>query len=244
MPPVWDRVREQRPGIFARTREWWEFRVVADPEARRGGGGPKRFVVAERDGVPEGYAIYRHHTKFEEGVSRAKLERDRGVRGDARRRRRSIWRFLRDVDWMETIAASLIPIDHPLVLMLATPRRMRFRVGDGLWVRLVDVGAALSARSYRGDGAVVFEVRDAFCPWNEGRWRLEAAAPSGPTTPRTSRSTSGSSAASTSAASRSRSSRARAVSRSCATERSPRADDAVPHGRRIPGARRSSESRT
>src|SRR5215217_952580 len=50
MAPVWDRVREQRPGIFARTPAWWEHRIVADPEARRGGGGPKRFVVAERDG--------------------------------------------------------------------------------------------------------------------------------------------------------------------------------------------------
>ena len=42
-----------------------------------------------------------------------------------------------------------------------------------MWVRLVDVGAALSGRSYAGDGSVVFEVRDAFCPWNEGRWKLE-----------------------------------------------------------------------
>jgi predicted acetyltransferase len=37
----------------------------------------------------------------------------------------------------------------------------------------VDVGAALSGRGYAEDGRVVFEVRDAFCPWNEGRWQLE-----------------------------------------------------------------------
>jgi predicted acetyltransferase len=49
---------------------------------------------------------------------------------------------------------------------------MRLRIGDGLWVRLVDVGAALSARSYAADGTVVFDVIDEFCPWNEGRWRL------------------------------------------------------------------------
>ena len=49
---------------------------------------------------------------------------------------------------------------------------MRFRVGDALWVRLVDVAAALSARSYAGDGEVVVEVADVFCPWNEGRWRV------------------------------------------------------------------------
>ena len=49
---------------------------------------------------------------------------------------------------------------------------MKFRVGDGLWVRLVDVGAALSARSYDDDGEVVIDVVDAFCPWNQGRWKL------------------------------------------------------------------------
>src|SRR5215210_7487281 len=172
MPPVWDRVREQRPGIFARTPAWWEHRIVADPEARRGGGGPKRFVVAERDGTPEGYAIYRHHSKFEGGVSRSKLSVMEAF-GATPEATADVWRFLGDVDWVETIASYLIPIDHPLLLLLASPRRMMFRVGDGLWVRLVDVGAALSVRSYRGDGAVVFDVRDAFCPWNEGRWRLK-----------------------------------------------------------------------
>ena len=51
---------------------------------------------------------------------------------------------------------------------------MRYRMGDGLWVRLVDVGAALSGRAYAGEGAVVFEVRDEMCPWNEGRWEVSA----------------------------------------------------------------------
>ncbi|HXH97134.1 MAG TPA: sterol carrier protein domain-containing protein, partial [Gaiellaceae bacterium] len=39
--------------------------------------------------------------------------------------------------------------------------------------RVVDVGAALSGRAYAGEGALVLEVRDALCPWNEGRWKLE-----------------------------------------------------------------------
>src|SRR5262249_52457520 len=46
-------------------------------------------------------------------------------------------------------------------------------VETGLWVRLVDVGAALSARGYARDGRVTFAVSDAFCPWNEGTWTLE-----------------------------------------------------------------------
>jgi len=53
---------------------------------------------------------------------------------------------------------------------------MRYRMGDSLWVRLVDVGAALSGRRYSDEGAIVFEVTDEFCPWNEGRWKLEGGA--------------------------------------------------------------------
>ncbi len=47
---------------------------------------------------------------------------------------------------------------------------MRFELNDGVWVRLVDVEQALASRAYEGDGEVVLEVSDAFCPWNEGRY--------------------------------------------------------------------------
>jgi predicted acetyltransferase len=45
-------------------------------------------------------------------------------------------------------------------------------MGDGLWIRLVDAEAALAARSYRDGEPVVIELRDAFCDWNEGRWKI------------------------------------------------------------------------
>jgi predicted acetyltransferase len=56
---------------------------------------------------------------------------------------------------MNSIKAGLLPVDHPLFFLLAEPRRMGFRVTDALWVRLVDVGAALAARSYREGPSLV-----------------------------------------------------------------------------------------
>ncbi|MGH3006553.1 MAG: sterol carrier protein domain-containing protein [Gaiellaceae bacterium] len=79
-----------------------------------------------------------------------------------------------DVDLIHTVVAELLPVDHPLQLLLVDARRMRFRVLDGLWLRLVDVGAALSSRSYATEDTLVFEIRDTFCPWNDGRWKLQA----------------------------------------------------------------------
>ena len=83
-----------------------------------------------------------------------------------------VWRYLLDIDWSAKVKVWMLPLDHPLVLLLGTPRRPAFRIGDTLWLRLVDVGAALNARAYRDGPPVVFELRDAFCKWNDGRWKL------------------------------------------------------------------------
>ena len=53
----------------------------------------------------------------------------------------------------------------------ADARRLQLKLADGIWLRLVEVGEALRLRSYTGDGSVVLEVTDVFCPWNEGRYR-------------------------------------------------------------------------
>ena len=157
--------------MFTRSDAWWENREIADPEERRDGAGPKRWVVYERDGSIEGYAAYRHKPGFEGGTTNAEL-RVLEALGTSPEALRDLWAYLLAIDWIATVKSYLLPPDHPLFLLLATPRRMRYRMGDGIWVRLVDVGAALSGRSYSGDGSIVFEVADEFCPWNEGRWKL------------------------------------------------------------------------
>ena len=171
-PVVYDRVAPAIPGMFSRTPDWWEGRRLSDPPERREGGGEHMRALLEIDGKPVGYAIYRIHMKFEHGVSAGFVNvlESMGVTPVAVR---EVWRFLLGIDWMASIQARLLPIDHPLFFLLAEPRRMRFRIGDGLWVRLVDLGIALSSRSYAADGAVVFDVADAFCPWNAGSWKLE-----------------------------------------------------------------------
>jgi predicted acetyltransferase len=166
-PRVWDKVRRRIPGMLGRSRSWWDLRILFDSP----GEPPKRLVVLERDGVPEGYATYRHRPRWESGVSDSEVDVIEAVALDGRPTA-ELWRYLLDIDWAARITARLLPVDHALFQLLATPRRMGFRVGDGLWARLVDVGEALSARAYAVDGAVVFDVVDAFCPWNEGRWRL------------------------------------------------------------------------
>ena len=172
IPPVFEQIRPEWPGMFSRSRVWWENREIADPEERRDGAGPKRWVAYERDGRLEGYAVYRHKPGFEAGTTNAEL-RVLEALGTTPEALRDVWAYLLAIDWIATTRSFLLPPDHALFMLLATPRRARYRMGDGLWVRLLDVGAALSGRAYQGDKPIVFEVADEFCPWNEGRWKLE-----------------------------------------------------------------------
>jgi predicted acetyltransferase len=171
LPPIWTALHAQRPGVFERTEAWWTLRRLRVPDEEKSN--PKRLAVLELDGEAQGYAIFKSAPAFEDGVSTATLDVSEAI-ATTPQATAELWRFLLDIDWQATIKASLLPPDHPLFFLLANPRRARYRLGDALWVRLVDVGAALSGRAYAGSGEVVFDVRDAVCPWNEGRWRVSA----------------------------------------------------------------------
>lgn len=85
-----------------------------------------------------------------------------------------MWRFLFDVDLVSTVEAWNRPIDEPLLHLVREPRRLRYSLMDGLWVRLVDVVAALEARGYAADGRVVFEISDPLRPDAGGTYELVA----------------------------------------------------------------------
>lgn len=171
IPPLYDRVRAQHAGMVGRSRAWWEVRRLSDHPMRRGNAGPLQRVLIEREGEAVGYALYRIRQQIEHHVTAGSLivVEAMGIDPEAIR---TAWRFLLDMDWVARIRADCLPVDHPLQLLLAEPRRLEMRLADGVWVRLVDVAAALSARAYGTDEALVIEVVDAFCPWNSGRFRL------------------------------------------------------------------------
>jgi predicted acetyltransferase len=168
-PPVYDRVAATTPGMISRTREWWKDRRLADSEWRRAGGGELAFAVLEGAEGPEAYACYRLNFSYADGVPTGTTVVVEAMAATPAATA-AMWRYLLDIDWMAKVEAELLPVDHPLHLLLLEQNRMKFRVGDGLWIRPVDIGAALAARTYAGDGDLVLEVSDEFCPWNDGRY--------------------------------------------------------------------------
>lgn len=85
-----------------------------------------------------------------------------------------MWHHLLSMDLVSEVVASRRPADDPLLHLLADRRNARPRVCDGLWIRLIDLPAALRQRRYAGPVDVVIDVTDPLLPANSGRWRLQA----------------------------------------------------------------------
>jgi predicted acetyltransferase len=172
MPAIYERVRRTIPGMLSRSAGWWSAKRIADPEWMRGARAPLQRAVLAIDGRDAAYALYRLAATVRAGEHDTPIEIAE-VMGDSPAATRAMWRWVLDVDVATRFVATHLPPDHPLVFLLLEPRKARMTLGDALWVRLVDVGAALGKRGYAGDGApLVIEVEDAFCPWNAGRFRL------------------------------------------------------------------------
>jgi predicted acetyltransferase len=172
-PQVYDRVRPETPGMFARSEHWWKLYRLADPEHRRRGAGPKFHALLELEGRPEAYASYRVKQNWDEGFPQSRLIVTEAV-GASPRATRELWRFLFGVDLVGRVQAWPLAPDNPLFLLTKEPKRLRLSIGDGLWLRILDVERALSSRSFATDGELVFDLADSLVPENEGTWRLSA----------------------------------------------------------------------
>ena len=172
LPPFFEAIRHQRPGSQRRSSAWWAADMFHDPERRRDGGSALQIALYEVDGEAAGYVAYRLHPDWDERGPKSTLQLLEAMARDPEATR-SVWGYLFGVDLVSTIRGRQQPVDHPLLLSLDEPRRLGWTVGDGLWLRIVDLPAALSGRVWRGSHELVLEVADAFCAWNSGRWRLE-----------------------------------------------------------------------
>ncbi len=163
----------RRPGMPARQPGWERF-VVTDPPENLNGASPLQCVVAEGpDGEVTGYARYRVKPEWDYSGSDGKVEVvDLDALDPAATA--ALWRYLFGIDLAWTVRAGRRPVDDPVLHLVSDVRRSKPSMRDSLHVRLVDVAAALTARTYAAPLDVVLEVEDAFCPWNEGRWRLVA----------------------------------------------------------------------
>jgi predicted acetyltransferase len=170
---VYDDLRPQRPGMVSRSPGAWLESSYDDPAGRDGGSELRCVLVEGETGGPTGYAWYRTTPSWDTGSPEGQVDVQEIVAGSPATTRALVG-FLLDIDLMSRTTLWNLPVDHPLPLMLRDPRRARQAIADALWVRLVRLDDALSARRYAAEVDVVLEVTDRRCPQNAGRWRLAA----------------------------------------------------------------------
>ena len=146
-PGLFEVERQRRPGMFTRDDSWWEG-LLSDPPDRREGWSAHRRLVASVDGLDVGYAIFRAKWN-DQGRQIVRLSEAFGVNDAAER---AVWQFLTEIDLVDEIVNWNDPIDRPFDWWLTDPRLAARKISDALYLRLVDVRAALEQRSYQSDG--------------------------------------------------------------------------------------------
>lgn len=158
---VYDRYRRAQPGALSRPHRWWALRAGQPPISPT-----PRYIALHRDadGVPDGYASY----SLGEGKT---LTVDETIATDDAVFT-ALARFVLGHDLVSKVVFKHVPPQHPLRWQLTD-----FRAGevsgdmDWLWVRLLDVPRALTARGWFTDGEIVLAVDDPFLD-DHGRYLL------------------------------------------------------------------------
>ena len=144
----------------------------------RHGNGRKVLALLEADGEDRGFVIYRTRSDWDSsGPKDVVLVLD--LMGLDPVVEQYLWQWVFSIDLVGTVRAVRGPVPHALQLLLTEPRRLNAKVHDGTWLRIIDLPGALRERAFRGQGTLVFDVTDEFCPWNAGRWQLTVPGPDG-----------------------------------------------------------------
>lgn len=167
-----------RNGYLHRAPMMWEAGVLGRgfwPGANNEGG-PSLLAVYEEQGVPLGYVAYaaKHFQSHDDGGGPGQRVFVRDWAWKTPAAYRALWEFFLTFDLAARVVVPSAPVDDPAFDVMLDPRELRATSRDHLMGRVIDVERALPIRPYGAEGRVVFEVHDDMCPWNEGRWALDA----------------------------------------------------------------------
>jgi predicted acetyltransferase len=184
---VYDTWRRRHVGEIRRREYMWNYDLGLVDTAW--GTRWKGFLALHRDagGEVDGYARYRAEEKWEQRQPRQTLKVDE-LHALTDETYAGLWRFLAEIDWVATVKAeSRSPSDRLRWLLTNARAAVISDVGDGIWVRLLDVRRALEARTYEREGSLVLEIIDPEADGGRVRVLLDAA-PEGATCRDTDRS--------------------------------------------------------
>lgn len=168
------RVGLDRPGALVRP-EWMHQRFLTDALGTE----KAAFVIVHTDehGVDDGWAMYttQWNESFADPSGGDSCEVS-DVWGATPQVELALWKFILGLDLIDTVRAEERPVDDAIRFALHNPRLYHAKLRwDEQWLRLLDVDAALAARTFNpSGGAVIIAVTDPLFPDNDGTWRVSA----------------------------------------------------------------------
>lgn len=171
--PVWAQVRAEQPGMFDRAGEWWQV-ATWDPEKDRNGFTARRYLVHfDTGGEVDGVGSFEVKPDWSTGDPEGTV-RIGPIFATSSSAYAGLWRYQLDVDLATTFSSSGVAVDEPLLHLLSAPRALNTHPVDGLYLRILDVVAALEARHYFADIDIVLHVQDPLLDTVAGRYRVQA----------------------------------------------------------------------
>jgi len=171
---VYAAARRQRAGQIDRDAVWWNRLLGRDGYAPSDEL-PHNWVVHDGDDGPDGLLSWKASGQFGLIPPLGGVEVwDLASATDTAYR--NLWSYLSGIDGVDEVSVSNRPVDEPVRWLLGDGRALVMtQQVDFLWLRLLDVPAALAARRYAIPGEVVLEVidDDAY-RFAAGRYRLRA----------------------------------------------------------------------
>jgi predicted acetyltransferase len=168
---VYEAAWRSYPGWSSRDDNWWAF-ALNDVPAHRNGATPMRAVVHyDAAGQADGYLRWRVKSDWGSAGPNGSLNIQE-LTTLTPEAYQALWQFALSFDLTRNVRYWFSRADEPIRLMVTEPRTFVTTVSDSLWVRVLDVPAALSARRYAAPIDVVLEVTDARVAANNGRWHL------------------------------------------------------------------------
>jgi predicted acetyltransferase len=133
-------------------------------------------VYRNEEGEPRGYLVYGTHEATERsspGPDQTLTVKD-FVALDMEGYR-ALWQYILKHDLVGTVRIwACIAEDDPAPDLLLEPRMLQRSTMDGIWMRVVDVEAAVPQRPYGSRGELTFRIeQDDLCPWNNGSFLME-----------------------------------------------------------------------
>lgn len=169
VPGIYER-SAQRPGAVRRPD--WMWRRYLD-DAVDGHTSERVVVHTSPEGVDDGYAQYSLSWKDQQGAMETGAGEVAEVRAASPAVEAALWDYLLGLDLVQSLDLQELPSDDLLFQIAGEPRAVALTArSDELWLRVLDVHAALGARSFNDAAPVVIAVEDDRYDDNRGSWRV------------------------------------------------------------------------